>query len=89
MKVTLTIIFGINILLASLILAARSRWMRRNDVALWGLSVGQGLSGLLPVSRVLPRWTSKPADQMFLREAWFLCAFIALQLAGIILVQLI
>jgi hypothetical protein len=38
---------------------------------------------------MLPRWSSRPADNMFIREAWFLGAFIALQLAGIILVLLV
>ena len=89
MRVALTCVFAINIMLATAILVTRARWLNKNDAALRAITVGQGLSGLLPVPKMLPRWTSKPADNMFIREAWFLGAFIALQLVGIILVQII
>ena len=89
MRVALTCVFAINILLATVILVTRARWLNKNDTALRAVTVGQSLSGLLPVPKMLPRWTSRPADNMFIREAWSLGAFIALQLAGIILVQLV
>ena len=89
MRVALTCVFAINILLATVILVTRARWLGKNDAALRAITVGQSLSGLIPIPRTLPRWTSRPANNMFIREAWFLGVFIALQLAGIILVQLV